>query len=308
MTKHAERRVLPYTAEQMFDLVAAVERYPEFLPWCRGARVRSREGNVIHADLVIGFKIFRERFTSRVELDRPGRIDVIYSEGPLRYLNNRWIFRPVGDGSCEVDFFGDSPGQQYLDGLPDQLDRIQLGEVLGNAGGAGVGQQLLDQAARALGAAIDLDQGFADFVGVGFPQCHLALRLQAGQWRLQLVRGIADKIAHRTQAAIEAIEHAIDGAHQGLEFVRHVMQDRTHVIRRTPPQGFPQPDQGPEADADAEPGGDGAGDIVKRRCTQMIGKCLEHFEGGGSLLRQRRHRCRARSMTAIADAVRLQLG
>jgi coenzyme Q-binding protein COQ10 len=106
MPTHAEKRVLRYTPEQMFDLVADVGAYPEFLPWCIGARVRKREGDVITADLVIGFKMFRERYTSRVTLDRPGRIDVRYIQGPLKYLNNHWLFAPHPEGT-EIDFFVD---------------------------------------------------------------------------------------------------------------------------------------------------------------------------------------------------------
>ena len=108
MPTHAEKRFLPYTPEQMFDMVAEVERYPEFLPWCMAARVRESEseGDVVVADLVIGYKFFRERFTSRVELERPRRIDVFYSEGPFKYLNNHWIFEP-GEGGCVVDFYVD---------------------------------------------------------------------------------------------------------------------------------------------------------------------------------------------------------
>lgn len=105
---HAEKRVLPYSAEQLFDLVADIERYPEFLPWCIGARIRSRSENVIVADLIIGFKGIREKFTSEVTLNRPElRIDVKYREGPFRYLNNHWIFNDRSDGSCEIDFFVD---------------------------------------------------------------------------------------------------------------------------------------------------------------------------------------------------------
>jgi len=107
MPTHAERRHLPYTAEQLFDLVADIERYPEFLPWCVGARIRERTDRLVVADLVIGFRMFRERFTSRVVLDRPRRIDVAYSEGPFRYLNNHWDFQPQADGSCVIDFFVD---------------------------------------------------------------------------------------------------------------------------------------------------------------------------------------------------------
>ena len=92
MPTHAEQRVLPYTPEQLFALVADIERYPEFLPWCVGARIRERRPDLVVADLIIGFRMFRERFTSRVTLDPPGRIDVTYAEGPFRYLNNHWIF------------------------------------------------------------------------------------------------------------------------------------------------------------------------------------------------------------------------
>jgi coenzyme Q-binding protein COQ10 len=104
MTTHTERRQVPYTPEQMFDLVAGVEDYPHFLPWCTAARVRQRTDRLIVADLAIGYKAVRERFTSRVTLDRPRRIDVTYSEGPFRYLNNYWLFQPEPDGGCIIDF------------------------------------------------------------------------------------------------------------------------------------------------------------------------------------------------------------
>jgi coenzyme Q-binding protein COQ10 len=106
MPTHAEQRVLPYTPEQLFALVADIERYPEFLPWCMGARIKERQSNLIVADLIIGFKLFRERFTSRVALDPPGKIDVTYAEGPFRYLDNHWTFTRVADG-CRIDFFVD---------------------------------------------------------------------------------------------------------------------------------------------------------------------------------------------------------
>jgi coenzyme Q-binding protein COQ10 len=107
MPTHAEKRALPYRPDQLFDLVADIERYPEFLPWCRAARIRKREGDVIIADLVIGWKMIRERFTSRVTLKRPGRIDVSYHEGPFKHLNNHWIFEPLPDGGCLIDFYVD---------------------------------------------------------------------------------------------------------------------------------------------------------------------------------------------------------
>jgi coenzyme Q-binding protein COQ10 len=107
MPTHAEKRVLPFTPEQLFDVVADIEKYPEFLPWCIATRIRRREGKVVHADMVIGFKMFRERFTTRDVFDPPGRIDVSYRDGPFKYLNNHWIFEPYGDGHCELDFYID---------------------------------------------------------------------------------------------------------------------------------------------------------------------------------------------------------
>ncbi len=108
MATHAEKRVLPYRPEQLFDLVADVDKYPEFLPWCTGARVREMREHELIADLVVGFKGISEKFTSRVTLDRPGmRIDVAYLDGPFRYLNNHWEFREIGEASCEIDFFVD---------------------------------------------------------------------------------------------------------------------------------------------------------------------------------------------------------
>ncbi|HTT81270.1 MAG TPA: type II toxin-antitoxin system RatA family toxin [Stellaceae bacterium] len=106
MPTHAEQRLLPYTPEQLFALVADIERYPEFLPWCVGARIRERQPDLIVADLIIGFRVFRERFTSRVKLAPPHRIDVAYSEGPFRYLNNYWTFEKA-PGGCRIDFFVD---------------------------------------------------------------------------------------------------------------------------------------------------------------------------------------------------------
>ncbi len=106
MPTHAEKKRLPYTPAEMFDLVADIEKYPEFLPWCVGTRIRSREGSLVVADMIIGYKMFRESFTSRVTLSKPDRIDVEYSDGPFRYLHNHWIFEPDGKGTC-IDFFVD---------------------------------------------------------------------------------------------------------------------------------------------------------------------------------------------------------
>ena len=112
MPTHAEKRRMPYSADEMYALIADVESYPKFLPWCAGCRVRGRRhdgaAEVLDADLIISFKVFRERFGSRVTL-RPEerRIDVAYLDGPFRYLNNHWQFDPVEGGGCEVDFFVD---------------------------------------------------------------------------------------------------------------------------------------------------------------------------------------------------------
>ncbi|MEZ5715116.1 MAG: type II toxin-antitoxin system RatA family toxin [Paracoccaceae bacterium] len=113
MPTHSETRDLPYRARQMFDLVADVASYPQFLPWCAAARVRSVTpmadgGDEMLADLVISFKVFRERFGSRVRLYRDEeRIETEYLDGPFRYLRSTWAFRDTGEGGCEVAFFVD---------------------------------------------------------------------------------------------------------------------------------------------------------------------------------------------------------
>lgn len=99
-----ETRRLPYSCEQMFDLVADVARYEEFLPWVVATRVRSDSETEMVADMLVGFKAIREKFTSRVDKSRPERIEVHYLDGPLRDLDNRWSFRPTENGGCEIDF------------------------------------------------------------------------------------------------------------------------------------------------------------------------------------------------------------
>jgi coenzyme Q-binding protein COQ10 len=111
MPTHSENRKMPYTAQQMYDLVADVAKYPEFLPWTAAARIKSVEDkgdhSVMDADLVISFKVFRERFTSRVVLwPEAMKIDTEYLDGPFKYMKSNWAFREV-EGGCEVDFFVD---------------------------------------------------------------------------------------------------------------------------------------------------------------------------------------------------------
>ena len=99
-----ETRRLPYSCEQMFDMVADVARYGEFLPWVVATRVRTNSETEMVADMLVGFKALREKFTSRVVKHRPDAITVHYMDGPMRDLDNRWHFRPTEDGGCELDF------------------------------------------------------------------------------------------------------------------------------------------------------------------------------------------------------------
>jgi len=132
MPTHAEIRHMPYTPAQMYALIADVAAYPEFLPWCAAARIRKREplpdGELLEADLVISFKLFRERFTSRVTL-LPGenRVDAAYLDGPFRYLNNHWRFTPASGGGCEVDFFVDF---EFRSAVLQALIGVVFGEAM----------------------------------------------------------------------------------------------------------------------------------------------------------------------------------
>lgn len=104
---------MPFTPAQMFELVADIPHYADFLPWCSGARITRREaqpdgGEVLHADLVIGYKAFRGTYTSRVVLDRADmKIDATHTRGPFKHLINRWVFLRQPDGSCVIDFLID---------------------------------------------------------------------------------------------------------------------------------------------------------------------------------------------------------
>lgn len=118
MTTHAERKLLPYAPPQLYQLVGDVAKYPSFLPWCVAAKIRSRDGNDMIADLTIGFGPFRESFTSHVTFTPPDATGVCmiqaeYQDGPFKYLHNRWIFTPQGQG-CLVDFFVDFEFQNQL--------------------------------------------------------------------------------------------------------------------------------------------------------------------------------------------------
>ena len=110
MPTHSETRRLPYSPDQMYRLVADVDKYPEFLPWCSAARVRSRElennCEIMLADLVISFKVFSEKFGSKVILHPESRkIETEYLDGPFRFLKSSWEFESQNGAGCEVKFF-----------------------------------------------------------------------------------------------------------------------------------------------------------------------------------------------------------
>ena len=111
MPTFSNRRRVPHTADQMFDLVADVERYPEFVPLCKSLKIRQRtpgpDGTeVVVADMTVSFKVVREAFTSKVTLDRANRkILVEYLQGPFSKLENRWSFEPRSDDACDVGFY-----------------------------------------------------------------------------------------------------------------------------------------------------------------------------------------------------------
>lgn len=112
MPQFETHRSVRHTPDQMFDLVADVERYPEFLPLCEALTVKSRkerDGKILLvADMTVGYKSIRETFTTQVLLNRAERvIDVKYIDGPFKYLTNRWRFAEAPDGGCTIDFFID---------------------------------------------------------------------------------------------------------------------------------------------------------------------------------------------------------
>ncbi len=131
MPKHSETRHLPYTPEQMFDMVADVKRYPEFLPWVSAMRVRQDSDTATLADMIVGFKGLRETFTSKVEKTRPEHIHVEYIDGPLKYLHNDWKFRAEPDG-CAVDFAVDFQFKNRMfEMLAGQVFGVALRRMIG---------------------------------------------------------------------------------------------------------------------------------------------------------------------------------
>ena len=122
MPQFSDKRRVRHTASDMFDLVADVERYPEFVPMCRDLKIRQRSTDngqeLIVADMTVAYKLIRETFSSRVTLDRANlTILVEYLEGPFSHLENRWSFVPQGDAACEVQFFIDYEFKSRMLGL-----------------------------------------------------------------------------------------------------------------------------------------------------------------------------------------------
>ena len=104
MTTHSEQKFVPFTPDQLFEMVSDVQSYPKFLPWCVGARIRSVDDELIVADLMIGYKLLRERFTSRVTLDRAKwKIETEFTDGPFKFLRNQWEFKSCPEG-CQIVF------------------------------------------------------------------------------------------------------------------------------------------------------------------------------------------------------------
>jgi coenzyme Q-binding protein COQ10 len=131
LPKHHETRRLPYSPEQMFDLVADVARYPEFLPWVSAMRVRTNSDTQMVADMIVGFKGLRETFTSKIDKERPNRVHVDYVDGPLKYLRNDWLFRPDGAG-CAVDFTVDFAFKnRVFEMLAGQVFGVALRKMIG---------------------------------------------------------------------------------------------------------------------------------------------------------------------------------
>ena len=106
MPKHEEIRYLNFSSEKLFDLVADIERYPEFLPWCLDAKIIKKEDCIVYADLAVGYKWIKEIYRSKVILTRPNIIKIEYQRGPFKYLENYWHFHSKNNG-CEIKFYID---------------------------------------------------------------------------------------------------------------------------------------------------------------------------------------------------------
>jgi coenzyme Q-binding protein COQ10 len=131
MPSHSETRIVPYSAQQLYDLVMDIGKYPEFLPWCLGARINSRGKSDLEADVLIGYKVFREKFSSRVHFVAPKTIEVEYLKGPMRHLHNKWSFRDLKQGQCQIDFYVDfSLKSKLFENIVDQFFQKALVKMI----------------------------------------------------------------------------------------------------------------------------------------------------------------------------------
>lgn len=138
MPTRTEKKVMPYTAAQMYALAADVTAYPKFLPWISAARIRSRKDmgdcELLEADLVISFKVFRERFGSKVKLSEKDKtIDTEYLDGPFKYMISNWRFTDLPEGGCEVRFFVDF---EFKNAILQKLIGVVFGEAVRRTMGA----------------------------------------------------------------------------------------------------------------------------------------------------------------------------
>lgn len=119
MPSFSDKQILPYKQKDLYEVILDVKSYPEFLPWCLAARIYNQQEGSFDADLVIGFKMFKERFTSRVSFEKPNHIHVDYIKGPMKHLHNDWKFNAHADGvevEFDVDFTFKNPVFQKLVG------------------------------------------------------------------------------------------------------------------------------------------------------------------------------------------------
>lgn len=125
MPKYSERRLMPFTQQQLYDMVADVEKYPEFIPWLASARECERTDKMLIAEMVIGVQVFRDTFLSKALLTPPSQLDISYQDGPFKYLNCRWKFEPA-QGGAKVDFHIDFE-------LKSAVLKMLIGGFFGNA-------------------------------------------------------------------------------------------------------------------------------------------------------------------------------
>ncbi len=131
MPTHSETRILSYTADQLFSLVMDMKKYPEFLPWCLDVHIKKITANNVESDITIGYKFFRENFSSRAHFESPKEIKIEYLKGPMRHLTNEWKFKNLEDRRCEVQFYVDfSLRSRFFNILIEQFFDLALKRMI----------------------------------------------------------------------------------------------------------------------------------------------------------------------------------